>query len=298
MAAEEITLAKPRDSMVTGMGKGIIKFTKKKPLGALGAASLLLIVFAAIFAPVIATHDPNMQMGADVRLLAPGKMFWFGSDEFARDIYSRVIYGARISLYVGILSVSVGTVIGTFLGVASGYLGGAFDLIVQRFVDTLLGFPSLILAILLMAVLGASLNNVAIAIMIGFIPRLTRVSRSSSLSVKENDYVLAAQALGATSMRILVRHVIPNCLAPIIVLATGFLGSAIVAEAGLSFLGLGVPPPHPAWGRMLQNAARTYQEAAPWMTIFPGAALSLAVFGFNLFGDALRDVWDPRLRGT
>lgn len=298
MAAEEITLAKPRDSMLGGIGKGIIKFAKKKPLGALGAFSLLLIVFAAIFAPVLATHDPNQQMGADVRLTAPGSMFWFGSDEFARDIYSRVIYGARISLYVGILSVSVGTVIGTFLGVASGYLGGAFDLIVQRFVDTLLGFPSLILAILLMAVLGASLNNVAIAIMIGFIPRLTRVSRSSSLSVKENDYVLAAQALGATSMRILVRHIIPNCLAPIIVLSTGFLGSAIVAEAGLSFLGLGVPPPHPAWGRMLQNAARTYQEAAPWMTIFPGAALSLAVFGFNLFGDALRDVWDPRLRGT
>jgi peptide/nickel transport system permease protein len=298
MAVEEIILAKPRGGPISGAGKGILKFIKKKPLGALGGASLLLIVFAAIFAPVLATHDPNQQMGADVRLLPPGGMFWFGSDEFARDIYSRVIYGARISLYVGIVSVSVGTFIGTFLGVASGYLGGMFDLIVQRFVDTLLGFPSLILAILLMAVLGASLNNVAIAIMIGFIPRLTRVSRSSSLSVKENDYVLAAQALGATSMRILVRHVIPNCLAPIIVLSTGFLGSAIVAEAGLSFLGLGVPPPHPAWGRMLQNAARTYQEAAPWMTIFPGAALSLAVFGFNLFGDALRDVWDPRLRGT
>ena len=178
------------------------------------------------------------------------------------------------------------------------YFGGIFDLVVQRMIDTLLGFPSLILAILLMAVLGASLNNVAIAIMIGFIPRLARVARSSSLSVKENDYVLAAEALGATKMRILVRHVIPNCLAPVIVLSTGFLGSAIVAEAGLSFLGLGVPPPHPAWGRMLQNAAKTYQEAAPWMTTFPGLALSVAVFGFNLFGDALRDIWDPRMRGT
>lgn len=296
--AEAVVLSRPKAPIAQRFSKGLLHFCRRKPLGAVGMASLMLIVLVAIFADVISTHDPNAQQGAELRLQPPSHEFWFGSDEFARDVYSRVVYGARISLYVGIVSTLIGTVVGTLLGVASGYLGGKFDLIVQRLVDIQMGFPSLIFAILLMSVLGASLNNVVIAIFVGFIPRLSRVARSSALTVKENDYVLAARALGAGQWRILMRHVTPNSLAAVIVLSTGFLGTAIVTEASLSFLGLGVPPPHPAWGRMLQHAARTYQESAPWLTIFPGAALSLAVFGFNLFGDAIRDVLDPRLRGT
>lgn len=271
-------------------------FAKKKPLGAIGAAILIVVVLTAILAPVMGTIDPNVQQVRD-RLTGPGLQFWFGSDDFGRDMYSRIVYGARISLYVGIFAVAIGTTCGVVVGIASPYFGGWVDLVVQRVVDALEGFPGLVLALALVTALGASLNNVVLAIAVALTPRMTRLTRSMALSVKEEDYILASQAIGATSLRIMVRHVLPNSLAPVIVLATGYLGTAIVVEAGLSFLGLGVPPPHPAWGRMLQSAARKYQEEALWLTIFPGAALATTVFGFNLFGDALRDVLDPRLRG-
>ena len=271
-------------------------FTRKKPLGAIGGAILIVVVMTAIFAPFMGTIDPNVQEVRD-RLTGPGFQFWFGSDDFGRDMYSRIVYGARISLYVGLLAVIIGTTVGVVVGIASPYFGGWVDLVVQRVIDAMEGFPGLVLALALVTALGASLNNVVLAIAVAFTPRMTRLTRSMALSVKEEDYILASQAIGATSLRIMVRHVLPNSLAPVIVLATGYLGTAIVVEAGLSFLGLGVPPPHPAWGRMLQSAARKYQEEALWLTIFPGGALAITVFGFNLFGDALRDVLDPRLRG-
>ena len=271
-------------------------FIRSKPLGALGGISLLLFVITAFFAPFIATHD---QLTQDIpnRLHAPSIQFLFGTDHLGRDQFSRVVYGARISLYVGLLSVIIGTVSGTATGIASAYAGGRFDLVVQRFIDALQGIPSLVLIMALVVALGPSLNNVTVAIAIAFFPRMTRIARSQALTVKQVDYVLAARALGASPLRVALRHVTLNSLTPIIVLATGFLGNAIVTEAGLSFLGIGVPPPHPSWGRMLQLGVRGYQEAAPWLTIFPGLALTITVFGFNLFGDALRDTLDPRLRG-
>lgn len=271
-------------------------FIRRKPLGALGGLSLVVIVLTAIAADVIETHDPIVQ---DIphRLTAPGADYWFGSDPFGRDVYSRIIHGARISLYVGLVAVIIGAVSGTIVGISSAYFGGRYDLIIQRSVDALLAFPSLVLALALVSALGASINNVTIAISIAFAPPIARMSRASALSVKEEVYVEAARAVGASPLRVMARHVLPNSLTPVIVLSTAYLGSAIVTEAGLSFLGLGVPPPHPSWGRMLQEAARLYQDSALWLTIFPGTALTLTVFGFNLFGDALRDTLDPRLRG-
>lgn len=271
-------------------------FIRKKPLGAIGGLGVLLMVLTAFFAPLIATHDPLSQALID-RLTGPSAKYLFGTDTLGRDQFSRIVFGAQTSLYVGLLSVMIGAVIGTSVGISSAYIGGRFDLVVQRFIDALQGIPGLVLALSLVVALGASRNNVTIAISASFIPRMTRISRSQALSVKQEDYILAARAIGATPLRIMFRHVMFNSLTGVIVLATGFLGSAIITEAGLSFLGLGVPPPHPSWGRMLQFGARGYMEAAPWLTIFPGLALTVAVFGFNLFGDALRDTLDPRLRG-
>ena len=282
-----------RRSVLSSVGD----FIRKKPLGALGAGILLTLVAVAIFAPWIAPYDHILQ---DVpnRLAPPGTQFWLGTDKLGRDLFSRIVFGARISLYVGLLSVAAGSGVGVILGVSSAYFGGWFDLLVQRVVDALLGFPSLVLALVLVVALKPSLEAVTIAIAISLSPRFTRLARSSALSVKEEMYVMAARATGSGSARIILRHMIPNTLAPVFVVATANLGTAIVAEAGLSFLGLGIPPPHPSWGGMMQDGARGYLEAAPWLAIFPGLALSTVVFSFSLFGDALRDVLDPRLRGA
>ena len=275
----------------------ISSFVRKKPLGAAGAAVLLLVLFVAIFADTIDTHGRDTQ-NVNERLVSPDTSHYFGSDQYGRDIYTRVLHGARISLYVGFFSVTIGTLAGTVLGATSAYYGGKFDLLVQRLVDAMMGFPGLILALVLVASLGASLNNVIIAIGVVFTPRMIRLARSSSLSTREEVYVLAAKAIGAGGLRIVLRHVLPNILAPVFVLATGYLGTAIIIEASLSFLGLGVPPPTPSWGLMLNESTRGYFETAWWMSVFPGVALSVIVFAFALFGDALRDVLDPRLRGT
>jgi peptide/nickel transport system permease protein len=302
MAAEQV-LVRSKPSIALRASRSTIKFFRKRPLGAFGALSLVFLVFVAIFASQIAAYSPVDGNGALYRFVGPGTdgphgTFWFGTDKYARDLFSRIIFGSRISLYVGILSVIVGGSIGTFLGVASGYISGAIDMWFQRIVDTMLGFPSLILAMLLMASLGSSLNNVVLAIAISMIPRFIRLARSSALQVREQDYVTAARALGAPGMRILLGHVMPNSLTPVIVLATGLLGTAVVTEASLSFLGLGVPPPHPAWGRLLSEAQNAQMEVAPWLALFPGIALTFAVYGFNMFGDAMRDQLDPRLRGA
>jgi len=282
---------------VSSIGQQFIWFARKKPLGAFGAVVAILLIVVAIFAPLIATHDPHATESAMV-FAPPGSEYWLGGDQIGRDVYSRLVYGARISLYAGLLSAFIGASIGMMVGVTSVHFGGITDLVVQRIIDALMAFPPLILAISIMAALGASLNNVVIALSIAFIPSTARVLRSQALAVKEMNYVLAAKAIGASHARVIFRYMIPNCLALYIVIVTTFLGSAIVAEATLSFLGIGVPPDVPSWGGMLNGAAQTYVHLAPWLGVFPGLAIALVVFAWNLLGDSLRDVLDPRLRGT
>lgn len=274
----------------------VIQFCRQKPLGAVGGFALVVTILVAILAPVIAPYDQSFDVPN--RLQAPSLSHFMGTDDFGRDVFTRVLFGSRLSLYVGFLSVALGSLAGTLVGSVSGFLGGKWDTVIQRFVDALLGFPSLVLAIVVVAGLGVSMNNVMIAIMIVFVPQIARVARSAVLSVREEDYVLAAFSLGATRTRTLFRHILPNSLAPIMILATGYLGTAVITEASLSFLGLGVPPPQASWGQMLQSGARLYFERAPWLAIFPGLAIAAVVFAFNVFGDALRDYVDPRLRGA
>ena len=272
------------------------RFARRKPMGVVGAVIVCLLVVVAVFADQIAQHNPD-RVRAVQRFLAPGSAFWFGTDDFGRDVFSRVVHGARISLRLGIFAVALGTSLGATVGMISGYLGGRIDLVIQRGMDALMAFPTLVLALAVVTALGASLHNVIVAVAITLIPASNRVVRSVALSVRETTYVDAARALGGSQRRVVFVHVLPNCFAPYVVIATANLGTAILAEASLSFLGLGVPPPTPAWGSMLSGASQNYLFRAPWMAIYPGAAISLAVFGFNMLGDAIRDVLDPRLRG-
>ena len=265
------------------------------PLGVVGAAIMLVFVFVAVFADFITGFDPT-RTNALVALTPPTHAHWFGADNMGRDIYSRIIYGARISLAVGIGSTALGCFFGVILGLASGYIGGWVDLVIQRIVDVLQAVPLLVLALVMAAALGPALDNTIIAIAIPLIPYTARVVRASTMTLREQPFVEAARAVGMSEFRIAVRHVLPNTLAPLIVIATAQLGAAILTEASLSFLGLGVPEPHPSWGRMLSESAAEYVRTAPWLVIFPGVAISLAVFGTNLFGDALRDILDPRLK--
>jgi peptide/nickel transport system permease protein len=274
----------------------VIKFIRTKPVGAAGAAIILAMLAVAAAAGTLAPFDPY---GADyaAQFARPSTEHWFGTDEFGRDILSRLMHGARIALFVGFSASFLGCTIGALLGVTSAYLGGKVDLILERFVDMLLAFPQLILALAIASILGPAVQNVVIAIAIPIIPRAARVVRSAALSVKENVYVEAVNALGATRPRVMLRHIVPNVMAPYIIIVTAQLGSAILAEASLSFLGLGAAEPTPSWGLMLSGSALSYAEKAPWIPIFPGIAISLGVFGFNLFGDSLRDALDPKLRG-
>jgi peptide/nickel transport system permease protein len=265
------------------------------PLGVIGAAIMAVYVFAAVFADFITTYDP-VTTNAAIALLPPGHAHVLGADYMGRDIYSRIVYGARISLAVGIGSTALGSIFGVALGLASGYIGGWLDLIVQRIVDVLQSVPLLVLALVMAASLGPSLDNTIYAIAIPLIPYTARVIRSNTMALREQPFVEAARAIGMSEFRIAVRHVLPNTVAPLIVIATAQLGAAILTEAALSFLGLVVPEPHPSWVRMLSESAADYVRVAPWLVISPGIAISLAVFGANLFGDALRDILDPRLR--
>jgi ABC-type dipeptide/oligopeptide/nickel transport system permease subunit len=251
-------------------------------------------VFAAILAPVVAPYDPLEQEW--VKFTPPTTENLLGTDQLGRDVLSRIIYGARVSMYVGIISVLVGISAGTLVGIVSAYFGGIVDLVVQRLVDALMGFPPVILALALMAALGGSVNNVIIALVVVLLPGAIRVIRSQVLSIKELDYVLAAQAIGARPLRVMLRHILPNVLASYIVLGTITLGFAIIIEASLSFLGVGVSPDVPTWGSMLSDGANRYIRDAPWLAVFPGLAISIVVFAINFLGDALRDVLDPRLR--
>jgi peptide/nickel transport system permease protein len=267
-------------------------------LGTLGGLIVLGMLVLAIFAPWIAPYSPEEFIeGGSARLRPPSLRFPMGTDNLGRDILSRVIHGARLSMLVGFVSTFFGTGIGAAVALVTAYLGGKWDLVAQRFMDVLWSFPSLIIAIVVVAVLGRSTTNLIIAIAIVVIPSSARVVRSAVLAVKETEYVQAARAAGANQQRIVFRHIAANCQAPYLIIATASLGSAIITEASLSFLGLGVPPPAPSWGRDLFGSAQKFAELAPWMPIMPGIAISLTVYGFNLFGDAVRDILDPRLRG-
>jgi peptide/nickel transport system permease protein len=268
---------------------------RANPLGVLGGLLILALVIVGLFAPLIAPYPINEFSGLPAR--GPSAAHLFGTDKFGQDIFSRVVHGARISLKVGFLAVGIGTMTGMAIGILSGYTGGVVDTVVQRCVDTAIAFPQLILLLVVIRVLGPSITNVILVVAIGIIPGVARVVRGAVLSERQNQYVEAARAIGASGARIMLRHIAPNVLPLGIVIATTLLGSAILAEASLSFLGLGVPPPNPSWGADI-SASRTSFPINTWAALFPGLAISLTVLGFNLLGDALRDVLDPRLRGA
>jgi len=279
------------------VGGALWRFARKKPLGAAGAVIMAVIFGTAAFAGLVATHDPVIADAAHT-FARPGAAHWLGTDSMGRDMFSRIVHGARVSLIVGVASTLLGSALGGVIGLLSGYAGGRLDLVTQRVLDILQGLPLLVLAIVMSAALGQSMTNVVIAISVPIIPRAARIVRSSVLSIREMQYVEAARALGLRHLRIAFRHIMPNTVGPFIVLCTAQLGSAILVEAALSFLGFGVPEPYPSWGRMLSVSATEYAQKAPHLVFFPGVAISLAVFGSNLLGDALRDVLDPRLRGA
>jgi len=284
-----------RDVIRHRIWTAIWKFIRTKPLGAAGATIIVFMALAAIFADFIAPYDAY-ELNQRLQFGHPSLAHWLGTDEFGRDVLTRLIYGSRVALFIGLASSLIGATAGAILGLISAYLGGRTDLWLQRLMDVMLAFPLLVLALAIVAVLGRSLPNLIVAIAIPVIPRTARIVRSSALAVKENVFVEAARAVGSSHTRVMFRHLVPNIMAPYLIVLTAQLGSAILTEASLSFLGLGTAEPTPSWGLMLSGGAPMYAEKAPWLAIFPGLAISLAVFGFNLFGDSLRDALDPRLR--
>jgi len=286
----------PKTSLGRAWLQSLKLFAVNQPLGAAGLLVFLMLIGAAVFAPLIATHDPIRNDVAN-QFTSPNSTYFFGTDQLGRDLFSRIVYGARTSLYVGIFTVAFGTTTGAILGIVSAYYS-KLDFIIQRVVDAMLAIPNLLLALAIISVLGPSLTNTIIAIGIGFIPGTTRVLRAQAISIQQRPYVEAARSIGASDLRILVRHIAPNCFAPFIILASNGLAFAIIAEASLSFLGLGILPPRPSWGAMLSGSVQNYITLAPWLAIFPGLAITIVALGFSLFGDAMRDVLDPRLRGS
>jgi peptide/nickel transport system permease protein len=267
----------------------------RNPIGLVGAAVVLLTVVVALAAPLIAPYDPDAQESE--RLLPPSGTNLMGTDELGRDTFSRIVFGARVSLQVGIISVFIALLIGAIFGITAGFLQGRVDAWLMRGVDIMFAFPGLVLAIVIAGLLGASRTNAMIAIGLVYAPAFARVIRGSVLSIMSEPYVEAGRVVGATNGRLVRQYVLPNIVAPLIVMVSVYLSSAILSEAALSFLGLGTQPPEPAWGGML-NLARTYMEISPWMAIFPGLAIMIVVLGFNFLGDGLRDILDPRLRGS
>jgi len=271
------------------------RFTRQRPLGAVGAAIIVIMIAAAVLAGFVAPYDP-LATDYTRMLQAPSSFHWFGTDSFGRDVFTRIIYGSRTALWIGFASSFLGATLGGIIGVTSAYFGGKIDLVLQRFMDLLLSFPLVILALVVVSLLGSGMTNVIFAITVPMVPRCAIVVRSSALTVREMPFVEAARALGFGPLHIILRHMLPNVMAPFLIMLTAFLGQAILLEASLSFLGLGVAEPQAAWGLMLRGAAVEFAERAPWMAIYPGIAISLSVFAFNLFGDSLRDALDPKLR--
>ena len=296
-AAAAASISYRSDSMIARWRASLWKFARNKPLGAASASVMVVLVFTAIFADIIAPFPP-LETDVGPSLVSPSSDHLLGTDQFGRDIFSRIVHGARISLYVGLGATLIAALLATTLGAMSGYLGGALDLILQRFVDTAQAIPGLVLLIGLMIVLGPSITNVIIAVSFRYSLALSRVTRGAVIGIRNTPFIEAARAIGASQPRVFFRHVIPNIFPTVIVLVSTSVGVIIVIEASLSFLGYGVPAPAPSWGGMMSSDGRTYMLIAPWMLIAPTVALSLVVFSANMFGDALRDVLDPRLRGT
>ncbi len=295
IAATEILLP-PEEGFVPSVRpfRRLLALLRNNVLGAIGGALIAVMIFVGVLAPVLAPHDINAYVGTPNQ--SPSLTHPFGTDKLGRDIISRVIYGARISLLVGFVAVSAGTAAGMVVGVFSGFKGGLIDTAIQRLVDVAIGFPQLILLLIVVRLLGPSIIDVILAIAFGIIPGVARVIRGATLSERNNAYIEAARSMGASDARILFRHLVPNLVPLAIVLATTLLGGAILAEASLSFLGLGIPPPNPSWGADI-STARTSFPINTWTAFFPGLAISLSVLAFNLLGDAVRDTLDPRLRG-
>ena len=279
-----------------GMWKYSVYYFKHKFLGTVGLVIVITMIVIALFADLIAPFAYQQQNYEDV-LAAPNFTYLFGTDNFGRDIFSRIVHGARISMLVGFLSVIVGTGIGAVIGLISGFFMGKVDAIVQRLVDMWMSFPDLILALTIVAVFGNTLPNVILAIAATILPRGVRVIRSATIAIREMDYTMAARSIGASDLRTMLRHIMPNTVAPFLIIMSSMFGTAILTEAGLSYLGLGISEPTPSWGRMLTGQAAQYAPRAPWIIAFPGIFITLTVMGFAFFGDALRDLFDPRQRG-
>ena len=275
--------------------QAITGFARRRTLGAAGGVVIVLMLLAAVFANAITPYDPKETSFLE-QLKPPSATHPLGTDQFGRDIFSRIVHGSRTALLIGFFSAFVGSTLGALLGVVSAYFGGRVDLTIERLMDVLISFPLLILALAVVSALGNGVLNVIVAITIPIVPRVARVVRASALSIRKMPFIEAAQCIGAPHNRIVLRHMLPNVVAPYLILLTAFLGQAILSEASLSFLGLGVAEPEPAWGLMLRGASAQFIERAPWLAIAPGVAISLAVFAFNLLGDSLRDALDPRLR--
>ena len=288
LAADPLTRSKPRNYYTQ-----VLRRLRQSPSAIVGSLVITTMVVLAVFAQQIAPFDP-LEMRSGPPFTAPGVPHLMGTDQFGRDLFSRVLYGAQLSLRIGIISVVIGLFIGTFLGLISGYYGGWWDRIIMRFIDAMLAFPGIMLALAIVATLGSSLNNVMIAVGVAYIPTYTRLVRSTVLANKEEIYVLAAQSVGARTPRILLRHILPNILAPIIVLSTVSIGTAIISAASLGYLGLGAQPPTPEWGLIL-NQGRSHMRQAWWISTFPGLMIMVTVFAINMLGDGLRDALDPRM---
>jgi peptide/nickel transport system permease protein len=296
MSAED--LARRRyleDTSARRFQRAVGDFIRRRPLGAIGAAIIVVMILAAAFADIVAPYGP--QEGVFTGLPDPPSLeHLLGTDANGRDVFSRLLYGARTALLVGFTSSLVGSTLGLALGVIGAYFGGRTDEVIQRIMDILISFPLIVIAIAVVAALGPGTGNVIVAVTIPVVPRVARVVRSSGLAVVRMPYIEAARSIGTRAPRIMFRHMVPNVFAPYLILLTAFLGQAILLEASLSFLGLGVVEPEPAWGLMLRGQGMSFLDQAPWLAIAPGIAISLAVFGFNLFGDSLRDALDPKLR--
>lgn len=290
MSNSVTTLEAPQDHRLLRFAKRYIRSRNVM----VGSIALVIIIVLVLLAPIITPYEPTEQFRRD-RLQPPSAQYLLGTDNLGRDIFTRILYGGQISLQVGIFSVAIGATLGILLGLMAGYFGGWTDTIIMRFIDMMLAFPGILLALVIIAVLGRELQNVMIAVGVSSIPIYTRVVRGSTLSIKQFDYVTAAQALGGSSWRIMLKHILPNVIAPIIVVTTNGVAGAIIAGAALSFLGLGQQPPDPEWGLML-NEGREYIRVAAWVTTYPGVAIMITVLSINLLGDGLRDILDPRLK--
>ena len=296
-AAPPLTLYPPVEVRSQSGWSRALKLAWKKPVGAVAAFVVLSMALIAATAPLVATHDP-LATAPGQQLRAPSSEHFFGTDKIGRDLFSRVVYGARVSLLVSVASVAIGVTAGTIIGATIAYIGGLLDLMFQRLIDALMALPGIMVALAMVSALGRKPEFIAIAIAIGIFPRVVRIARSVTLTVRREPYVEAAVSIGSRTSRVVLRHVMPNIFAPILIVATTSLGSAIIIESSLGFLGLGTQPPQPSWGNLIGGQARFELERAPWLIWAPGMAISLTVLSYNLLGDALRDILDPRLRGS